>query len=103
MYLPLRKISFLDSLQILVEKFLIESVGSKTSSGTHFGSPKGPGTKKEPKEGKLGFGPKFQLMMRIRRKLIVCGIRLRIRPKSIVYLIRKKLLPKCIVNCRFSL
>ena len=46
----------------LIEKFSIESVGSKTSSGTNFGSPKGPGTKKMPKEDKLGFGPKLQFL-----------------------------------------
>ena len=32
-------------------------------SGTNFGSPKEPGTKKYPKEDKLGFGPKHQLII----------------------------------------
>ena len=62
MYLPVRKIPFLDSLQLLIEKFSIESVGWKTSSGTNFGSPKVPGTKKYPNEDKLGFARKVQLM-----------------------------------------
>ena len=72
--LPLRKISFLAILQILIEKYSIESVGSKTSSGTHFGSPKGPGTKKMPKEDKLGFGPKLQFLIKNNTQTAVINI-----------------------------
>ena len=43
---PLEKIPSLASRQIFIEKLPNESVCSKTSSGTHFGTPKGPETKK---------------------------------------------------------
>ena len=46
LYLSLKKIPFLDFLQLWIEMFSIVSVGLKTSSGTNFGAPKGPGTKK---------------------------------------------------------
>ena len=46
LYLPLIKISFLDSPQILIETLSIESVDLKACSGTNFRGPKGPGTKK---------------------------------------------------------
>ena len=54
LYLPLIKISFLDSPQILIETLSIESVDLKTSSGTNCRGPNVPGTKKYPKEEKLG-------------------------------------------------
>ena len=41
-----KKIPFLASRRIFIEKLPNESVCSKTSSGTHFGTPKGPETKK---------------------------------------------------------
>ena len=43
---PLEKIRLLASRQIFIEKLPNESVCSKTSSETHFGTPKGPETKK---------------------------------------------------------
>ena len=45
-FLAKMPVHFWTFLQILLEKYSIESVGSQTSFGTHFGSPKGPGTKK---------------------------------------------------------
>ena len=47
---PLEKNRFLAPRQIFIERLPNELVCRKTSSGTHFGTPKGPETKKWPKD-----------------------------------------------------
>ena len=63
-YPPEEKIRSFDSKKIFMKKVQINSACPKTSPGTLFRSPKGPGTKTSPTRGEVTFGSKQKFFVR---------------------------------------